>query len=223
MLENRQDKFEEEKSANKNVQFLDKEINLHKENEKSRIEEIFKISHNTHLHIRKAFNITNQEFEYWQKKLMKIFAEEGLVTEQFFFSSNEKYINAKLKIFYDCILSEELSEVMKDEDSKEIEHLRLNPLKARKQNSYSFCQPNFEKSIHIQSSSFFTKFLILADLIFRISNVYKYIYKTAYKGIVVTLFNVFTIKLSQIDMKDMLFKIDKSHLELSVAIITGLW
>ena len=107
----------------------------------------------------------------------------------------------------------------------EIEQMNLNPIRAKNKNTYSVTNWNYEKTINIQESSFFTKYLLFVDLIFRVSNIYKYNYNTGFTQYLLTIYNLLTIKFStSIDTKE-LVKIGATQSEYDIITlgIVGVW
>jgi len=158
---------------------------------------------------------------------MKIFVEEGVISKEIKFKKNDSDIYSKLREFYEKVLPEEYDHLAEDgvvnvkKLIEEIDNLKLNPIYSKKNNEYSIA--NTWVKINIQNSSIFTKFLLLVDLLFRVSNIYKYLYDTGYKSYLLTIYNLLTVKLTNTNTKELLFKSTQQELQSATLVVGGIW
>ena len=127
-------------------------------------------------------------------------------------------MNNKLKWLYDQIIPEEYADFVIEEGNVNatklheiIEKLNINPVTAVKNSKYSVYKNNHKSKKNIQTSSLFTKFLLLVDLIMKVSNIYKYFYTTGYKAYLITIYNLLTIKFININYNDLIFNVIPAH------------
>ena len=161
---------------------------------------------------------------------MKILLEEKVITkkEEVKFYKNDKLIYKKLKMFYKDLILEENEEIQEDgfnvkRFNEVIEKLNLNPITARQKNTYSFVNNSDEKTLTIQYSSIFTKFLLFVDLIFRVSNIYKYVKRESFTPVLSTIYDLMTIKLININYSLFLVQAKNNEIQYVNLIILAIW
>jgi hypothetical protein len=72
-------------------------------------------------------------------------------------------------------------------------------------------------------SNYFTKFLILINLLFRISYVNPFDFKLGYKKVILKIFEIFTIQLFDLDNKKSLFSVENIKEQIIFFVIFFIW